>query len=94
MLIFICMASRTRTRCYFLFCAVFSVYQFQLGILFYVFLFNYHNNSFGKIKTDVKIGIFPIPIAYWSKFGFFKQNRDGLTDCIFDSSGTYFINVY
>ena len=27
------------------------------------------------IKTDVKIGIFPIPIAYWLGFGIFKQNR-------------------
>ena len=80
----------------FIFCFVqfleFSAYQFQLGIHCYVFLFTYHNNSFGKIKTDVKIGIFLIPIAYWSGFGFFKQNRDGLTVCIFDSSGTYFIN--
>ena len=63
----------------FIFCFVqfleFSAYQFQLGILCYVFLFTYHNNSFGKIKTDVKIEIFLIPIAYWSGFGFFKQNR-------------------
>ena len=28
------------------------------------------------INTDVKIGIFPIPIAYWSGFGIFKQNRE------------------
>ena len=33
-------------------------------------------NSFDSIKTDVKIGIFPITIAqYWSGFGIFKQNR-------------------
>ena len=28
------------------------------------------------MKTDVKIAIFPILIAYWSGFGIFKQNRD------------------
>ena len=26
--------------------------------------------------TDAKIGIFPIPIVYWSGFGIFKQNRE------------------
>ena len=25
-------------------------------------------------RTDAKIGIFPIPIVYWSGFGIFKQN--------------------
>ena len=28
------------------------------------------------IATLVEIGIFPIPNAYWSGFGIFKQNRD------------------
>ena len=27
---------------------------------------------------DVEIGIFPIPIAYRSGFGIFKQNRENL----------------
>ena len=36
----------------------------------------YPNNVFENIKTDVKIGIFPILIAYWSGFGIFKQNRE------------------
>ena len=55
----------------------FSAYQFQLqvSILCYiVFLYKYHKNSFEKIKTNVKIGIFPIPIACWSEFRIFKQN--------------------
>ena len=41
-----------------------------------MFLYKYHKNSLESIKTDVKIGIFPIPIAYWSGFGMFKQNRE------------------
>ena len=41
----------------------------------------YHKNSFENIKqTDVKIWIFPIPIAYWSGFGIFKQNRENPND--------------
>ena len=36
----------------------------------------YPNNVFENIKTDVKIGIFPILITYWSGFGIFKQNRE------------------
>ena len=36
----------------------------------------YPNNVFENMKTDVKIGIFPILIAYWSGFGIFKQNRE------------------
>ena len=27
-------------------------------------------------RTDAKIGIFPIPIVYWSGFGIFKQSRE------------------
>ena len=38
----------------------------------------YPNNVFENIKTDVKIRIFPIQIAYWSGFGIFKQNRVGI----------------
>ena len=29
-----------------------------------------------KILTRVKIRIFPISIAYWSRFRVFEQNRD------------------
>ena len=51
--------------------------HFQLSILCYiqVFLYKYRKNSFENIRTDVKIGIFPIPITYWSGFRIFKQNR-------------------
>ena len=35
--------------------------------------------SVGKIRTDVKIRIFPILIAYWSGFGIFKQNWENST---------------
>ena len=40
-----------------------------------MFFYKYHKNSFENNRTDVKIGIFPVPIAYWSGFGIFKQNR-------------------
>ena len=39
-------------------------------------MYNYHKNSFEKIKTDVKIRILPILIACWSEFRTFKQNRE------------------
>ena len=55
----------------------FSGYQFLLSILCYVFLYKYIISSFENIKTDFKIGIFPIPIAYWSGFGILKQDWDG-----------------
>ena len=29
-----------------------------------------------NIRTDAKIRIFPIPIAYWSGFAIFKQNQE------------------
>ena len=31
-------------------------------------------------RTDIKIGIFPISIAYWSGLGTFKQNRGNPND--------------
>ena len=34
-----------------------------------------------NITTRVEIGIFSIPIAYWTGTGIFKQNRDGWTVC-------------
>ena len=40
----------------------------------YSWSFRYHKIFHGSIRTDVKIGIFPIPIAYWSVFKIFKQN--------------------
>lgn len=36
----------------------------------------YDKNLFEKIRTDVKIGIFLIPIAHWSGFGIFKENQN------------------
>ena len=41
-----------------------------------MFLCIYHKNSFDNMKIDVKIRIFPIPVAYWSGFGIFKQDRE------------------
>ena len=38
-----------------------------------------------NITTRVEIGIFPIPIAYWSGFGIFKQNRDNPDSLKFSS---------
>ena len=35
-----------------------------------------HKISFENIRKDVKIRIFPIPIAYWSRFRIFKQNQE------------------
>lgn len=37
--------------------------------IFYVLVIQKYN-----IRTDVKIGIFPIPIACWSGFGISNQN--------------------
>ena len=39
-------------------------------------MFLFINHSFKNINTDVKIGIFFIPIACWSGFGIFKQIRE------------------
>ena len=36
----------------------------------------YYKNLFEKIRTDVKIRIFLIPIAYWSGFRIFKENQE------------------
>ena len=41
----------------------FLVYLFSLRILWYVFLYEYHTNSFQNIWTDFKIGILPVPTA-------------------------------
>ena len=42
----------------------------------YLYLSINYKNSFENIRTDVKIGDFPILIAYWSGFGTFKKNRE------------------
>ena len=64
------------------------IFTYKYLILFYissgiffisfslVFLCIYPKNSFDNIKTDLKITIFPIPIAYWSGFRIFKQDRE------------------
>ena len=59
------------------------VFTYKCSILFYIsgriFTFSIKRTlrcSCVFIKTDVKIGSFPIPIAYWSGFGIFKQNRE------------------
>ena len=41
----------------------FLVYLFSLRILWDVFLYEYHTNSFQNIWTDFKIGILPVPTA-------------------------------
>jgi len=53
----------------------FSGCHFQLSTLLRCIRF-YPKNSFENMKTDVKIGIFPIPIACSSGFGIFKQNLE------------------
>ena len=78
-LIFICVASRTSTRFYFI---VRSPFRFRfLDIRFskkysitcsFIIIIRIHLEN----RTDAKIGIFPIPIVYWSGFGIFKQNRE------------------
>ena len=73
----ICMASIMSTWFYFIFCAVFlklSGNQFQLKVL----LYECHKNSLilKIIRTDVKIRIFPILIAFSSGFGISKQNLE------------------
>ena len=70
MLIFICLVSRTSTQFYFIFHAVLKVFWISVSVELY---------SVGKIRTDVKNRVFPIPIAYWSGFGIFKQNWENAT---------------
>ena len=35
-----------------------------------MFLYRYHKIFHGSIRTDVNIGVFPMPIAYWSRLRF------------------------
>ena len=82
MLIFIHNAFPTSSRINFIFCLVYKVFCISVSVIskleyilcYIVFLYKYHKNSFEKIKTDVKIGIFPILITCWSEFRTFKQN--------------------
>ena len=66
----------TSTRFYSIFCADFEVLciSVSVNILCYVILYKYCKNSFGNIRTHVKIGIFPILITYWLGFWIFQQN--------------------
>ena len=65
----------------------FSRYHSQLSILCSVSFYEYHKNSFENFRTDVKIGIFPIPIELWSGFGFSSKigripTRSGCLDSL------------
>ena len=75
--------------CYFYAYFYLSVFTYKYSILFYISggIFTFSGYQFQLsalsfrcscvfIKTDVKIGFFPIPIAYWSGFGIFEQNRE------------------
>ena len=73
-LIFICVASRTSqsitiTRFRFLDIRFSKVYSITCS---FIIIIRIHLEN----RTDAKIGIFPIPIVYWSGFGIFKQNRE------------------
>ena len=66
----------------------FSRYHSQLSILCSVSFYEYHKNSFENFRTDVKIGIFPIPIELWSGFGFSSKigripTRSGCLDSLY-----------
>ena len=77
MLIFICGGSHKSTQFCFILCMAYlsflgtsvSAKYTLLGVKYH------HENSFKNIRTDVKIRIFAIPIAYFSGFGIFKQNQ-------------------
>ena len=69
--IFICEVSRTSSRFYFIFRAVFGSF---LDILCLVSLNEYHT-SFENFRTDFHIGISPIPLPFWPGFRIFEQNR-------------------
>ena len=47
--------------------------RLELSILHFVF---FYENLKKISEHESKSGFFPIPIAYWSGFGIFKQNRD------------------
>ena len=47
-----------------------------------------NKNSFKNIRTDAKIKIFPIPVAYWSGFAIFKQNQENPTTQVVEMSVT------
>ena len=41
-----------------------------------MFLFEHNTNSSENIRTDIKVGILPIPIVYWLRFRIFKPNQE------------------
>ena len=45
----------------------------------YLYLSINYKNSFENIRTDVKIGGFPILIAYWLEFKENQENPDEIT---------------
>ena len=47
-------------------------------------------NSFQNIRTDVKIRIFPILIAFWSGFGISKQNWENPNKIMIVGRSVYF----
>ena len=78
MLIFICVASHKSTQFYLIFRMAYLSFLGTSVLAKYTLLgVKYRNkNSFKNIRTDARIRIFPIPIAYWSGFGIFKQNQE------------------
>ena len=80
MLIFICVASHKSTQFYFMFCVAYLSFLGSSVLAKYTLLgVNYCNkNNFKNNRTDAKIRIFPIPIAYCSGFGIFKQNQENI----------------
>ena len=69
------MASRTSTRFYVIFRSVLKfiifskVYVYSITC-FFISVIRIHLEN----RADAKMGIFPIPVVYWSGFGIFKQN--------------------
>ena len=78
LLIFICVASHKSTQFYFIFCVAYlSFLGTSVSAKYTLLGVKYRNkNSLKNIRTDAHIRIFPIPIAYWSGFGIFKQNQE------------------
>ena len=76
MLIFTCLASHKSTLFYFLY-GLFKFLGTSVLAKYTLLGVKYRNkNSFKNIRTDAKIKIFPIPVAYWSGFAIFKQNQE------------------
>ena len=55
----------------------------------------YKNFKFENFRTDVKIGIFSIPIVYWSGFGIFEQNWENPDEIgVVEKSANYLIKAW